>query len=208
MIDQAVAGKSAADARLASAREELSIAEVGARPEDIAAKEAEIDSLEASVQSARDELSYTYLRAPFDGTIVAKYVENFEDVQAKQAILRLLDTSRIEMVVDVPETKISNLPYVRNILVRFDAFPSIEIPAEIKEVGREASLTTRTYPITVIMDQPEGATILPGMAGRATAEVAKPEASGLVVPVAAVFSVAGEDGSYVWVIDETSLTSP
>jgi len=206
MIDQAVAGKSAADARLASAGEELSIAQVGARPEDIAAKEAEIDSLEAAVQSASDELSYTYLRAPFDGSIVAKYVENFEDVQAKQAILRLLDTSRIEMVVDVPETKISNLPYVRNIQVRFDAFPSIEIPAEIKEVGREASLTTRTYPITLIMDQPEGATILPGMAGRATAEVATPGTSGLVVPVAAVFSVTGEDGSYVWVIDETSQT--
>jgi multidrug efflux pump subunit AcrA (membrane-fusion protein) len=206
MVDQAEAEKSAADAQLASAREELRIAEVGARPEDIAAKEGEIDSLEASVQSARDELDYTYLRAPFDGTIVAKYVENFEDVRAKQAILRLLDTSRIEMVVDVPETRISNLPYVRNIRVRFDAFPDIEVPAEIKEVGREASATTRTYPITIIMDQPEGATILPGMAGRATADVSRPGASGLVVPVASVFSVAGEDGSYVWVIDEASNT--
>ncbi len=206
MIDLAEAEKSAADAQLSSAREELSIAEVGARPEDITAKEAEIDSLEASVQSARDELDYTYLRAPFDGTIVAKYVENFEDVRAKQAILRLLDTSRIEMVVDVPETKISNLPYVRDIRVRFDAFPDIEVSAEIKEVGREASATTRTYPITIVMDQPEGATILPGMAGRATADVTKPGATGLVVPVAAVFSVAGEDGSYVWVIDEAGDT--
>ena len=206
MVDQAVAGKSAADARLVSAREELSIAEVGARPEDIAAKEAEIDSLEAAVQSARDELEYTYLRAPFDGTIVAKYVENFEDVRPKQAILRLLDTTRIELVVDVPETRISNLAYVRDILVRFDAFPDIEIPAEIKEVGREASQTTRTYPVTLIMDQPEDAKILPGMAGRATAEVATLDAVGLVVPVTAVFSVNGEDGSYVWVIDETSQT--
>jgi multidrug efflux pump subunit AcrA (membrane-fusion protein) len=206
MVDLAEAEKSAADAQLSSAREELRIAEVGARPEDIAAKDAEIDSLDASVQSARDELDYTYLRAPFDGTIVAKYVENFEDVRAKQAILRLLDTSRIEMVVDVPETKISNLPYVRNIRVRFDAFPDIEVPAEIKEVGREASATTRTYPITIVMDQPEGAMILPGMAGRATADVSQPGASGLVVPVASVFSAAGEDGSYVWVIDETSST--
>ena len=56
------------------------------------------------------------------------------------------------------------------------------------------------------MDQPEGATILPGMAGRATADVSRPGASGLVVPVASVFSVAGEDGSYVWVIDEASNT--
>ena len=204
MIDQAEAQKTANDAQLTSANEELRIANVGARAEDIAAKEAEIRSLQASVQRSADDLGYTKLRAPFDGTIVATYVENFEDVQAKQPILRLLDTSRIEMTVDLPETRISNLPYVSNILVRFDPFPDVEIPAEIKEVGREASQTTRTYPITLIMDQPEGVTILPGMAGRASAEVAVPDTEGIIIPVSAVFSEGGSPDTFIWVIDEAS----
>ena len=70
-IDRAVDRDSAADAVLRNALEELRIAETGARAEGIAAKEAEIASIEAAVNAAEDALSYAYLRAPFDGTIVA-----------------------------------------------------------------------------------------------------------------------------------------
>jgi RND family efflux transporter MFP subunit len=207
MIDQAQAAKNVTQAQLTNAQEELQIAKAGARAEDISAKEAENASLEASVDAARDDLSYTYLRAPFDGTVVATYVENFEDVQAKAAILRLVDTERIEMDINIPERSISNLPNVTNIRVEFDAFPGVQIPAEISEVGTEASQTTRTYPVTLIMDQPEGAKILPGMAGKASADVAAPgggQGGGLIIPVKSLFSPQESQESFVWVVDPDS----
>ena len=203
-IDQAEAAKGVTEAALASAQEMLTIATSGARPEDILAKESEIASLAASVDSAGDELDYTYLRAPFAGTIVATYVENFEHVQAKESILRLLDTESIEMVIYIPESGISNLNNVVKITVKFDAFPDHELLAEISEVGTEASLTTRTYPVTLLMDQPDDIKILPGMAGRATGEISQGEGGedgGIVVPVAAVFSPEDSQQSFVWVID-------
>lgn len=125
---------------------------------------ANVDSLIASVASAEDKLSYTYLKAPFDGTVVATYVENFEDVRAKQPVVRILDTSRIEMVVNIPENLISLAAQVTDITVTFDAFPNRPVPATTKEIGTEASQTTRTYPITLLMDQPRDFRILPGMA--------------------------------------------
>ncbi len=170
---------------------------------------ADVAALEASVDAAKDALSYTYLRAPFDGTIVATYVQNFEFVQARQRIVRLLDTTRIEFVVNIPETLISLTPYVHAIQVQFDAFPAIKIPAEIKEVGTEATETTRTFPVTLVMDQPEDIKILPGMAGRASGEVRQPsdaEKINIVIPVTAVFSTKTEGKSYVWVIDESTDT--
>ncbi len=168
---------------------------------------ANVDSLVASVASAEDQLAYTYLKAPFDGTVVATYVENFEDVRAKQAIVRILDTSRIEMVVNIPENLISLAPYVTNLAVTFDAFPKQPVPATVKEIGTEASETTRTYPVTLIMDQPEGFKILPGMAGKAdgTAPDAY-RADSVVVPVSAVFSPREDEASYVWIIDEQTKT--
>jgi RND family efflux transporter MFP subunit len=168
---------------------------------------AEVRSLEASLAAATDELRYTYLNAPFDGAVTAKYVDNYQDVQAKEKIIRLLDSSKIEMVVNIPENMISDLPYVENITVTFDAFPNQPVPAEIFEVGTEASLTTRTYPVTLIMDQPAGFTILAGMAGRARGlmRVSEDDAATRVhVPVAAVFSPPTEQQDYVWVIDEAS----
>lgn len=171
---------------------------------------ADIKSLEASVAAAKDQLSYTYLRAPYNGTITATYVENFEDVRAKQAIVRVLDPSRIEMVVNIPENLISNTPYVEKVWVRFDAFPDREIEATIKEVGREASQTTRTYPVTLIMDQPQDITILAGMAGK-TVRVQgdfpdQVTSAGIEVPVSATFSPDDSGKTFLWVIDEQTKT--
>ncbi len=171
---------------------------------------ADIQSLQASVASAKDKLNYTYLKAPFDGVVVSTYVKNFEFVQAKEPIVRIVDNSRIEMVINIPESLISMVPQAKNIEVIFDPFPDRKIPAEIKEIGTEASRTTRTYPVTLIMDQPEGISILPGMAGKATGEPATDDMSKLAigkqVPVTAILSPDDIDKTYVWIIDEQSKT--
>jgi RND family efflux transporter MFP subunit len=172
---------------------------------------ADIKSLEASVASATDSLNYSYLKAPFDGIVVNTYVENFEQVQAKQPVVRIVDATRIEMVINIPESLIALTPNASNIEVIFDPFPDVKIPAEIKEIGTEASSTTRTYPITLIMDQPDDIKILPGMAGSATGEPADQDAaiaggSGIQVPVAAIFSPDDISKTYVWIIDEQSKT--
>jgi RND family efflux transporter MFP subunit len=167
---------------------------------------ANVKALEATLQAARDELDYSTLRAPFKGTIVNTYVENFETVRAEQPIVRLLDNTRVEFKFSIPETLITLLATVRNINVRFDAFPDLVIAAEIEEVGTEASQVTRTYPGTLIMDQSEGAEILPGMAGRASGEAVDPSTPDepiLIVPVDALFSPEAGGSSFVWVVDES-----
>ncbi len=169
---------------------------------------ADVSAADAVLGRARLDLQYTYLRAPFTGIVVQTYVENFENVQVKQPAIRLVDASRIELVVDIPENLISMVPRVSGVVVTFDAFPDLEVPAEIKEIGTEASETTRTYPVTLIMDQPAGAKILPGMAGKAFSKspVAVVEnGGGLEIPVSAVLTDATDEKTYVWVIDESTL---
>ncbi|MCB1806931.1 MAG: efflux RND transporter periplasmic adaptor subunit [Candidatus Competibacteraceae bacterium] len=166
-------------------------------------------SLEATVTTAQDRLSYTQLQAPFDGIVVDTYVENFETVVAKQAIVRLLNPSNIEFIISVPESLISLAPYVDNIEVRFDALPDVVLNAQIKEIGKEASQATRTYPVTLAMTPPQGVEILPGMAGHASVTSKLPEASELVgidIPATAVFTGIDASKSYVWVVDEASNT--
>ncbi|UCC29631.1 MAG: efflux RND transporter periplasmic adaptor subunit [Phycisphaerales bacterium] len=170
---------------------------------------ASVRSIEASVQHAEDRLGYTSLRAPFDGVVVETYVENFETVVAKQPILRLLDPSTIEFVINVPESLIGYTPYVETINVAFDALAGIQVPATIKEIGKEATQATRTYPVTLAMQQPAGGEILPGMAGQANVSGHLPEEAreaGTEIPATAVFERKGDGDSYVWVIDEAAKT--
>jgi RND family efflux transporter MFP subunit len=171
------------------------------------AARANLRSLESALTSAENDLGYTYLKAPFDGVVVSTYVDNFEDVIMKQPVLRLLDPSSIEMSVSVPESLIGYAPFVQDVIVRFDALPDVEIKAQIKEIGREASQATRTYPVTLVMEQPEDGEILPGMAGRAQILSKLPDSAretGIEIPAAAIFTETGSDASFVWVIDEDS----
>ncbi len=170
---------------------------------------AEIIVWESTLTASKDALTDTELRAPFSGTIVATFAENFENVRAQQMIVRLLDISKIEFEVNIPESMISLVPYVQDLKVRFDAFPEVELSAEGKEVGAEASPTTRTFPVTLVMDQPAGVTILPGMAGRvqgATRATGEGDQVNIVVPASAVFSPNQGSETFVWVIDPTANT--
>lgn len=168
---------------------------------------AAIKSVQGALDKATLDLGYTQLPAPFNGVVVARYVEEFEEVAAQRDILRVLDSDDIEMVINVPERIISMVPHVEDIRVTFDAIGDIEIPARISEIGTEASATTRTYPVTLLMSQPNGARILPGMTGRARARPKKgyEQFSDIMVPAAAVFVPEGQDQPHVWIVERESM---
>ena len=166
-----------------------------------------VASLTAAVEAAANRLEDTYLRAPFEGRVVTTFVENFQSVRAKQPIVRILDTSHIEMTVNVSENLIALVPLVRSVKIRFDAFPNREFEGTIKEIGTEASRNTRTFPVTLSMEQPEDISILPGMAGSARPDevelTEEQQDKGVGVPVGAVFTPDTDKRSHVWVVEPT-----
>jgi RND family efflux transporter MFP subunit len=162
---------------------------------------ASVRAIEASLQTAIDELGYTSLHAPFGGRIVSTFVENFENVRAKQEVLRLLDDEVIEIVIDVPETLIGLARQGMEAYAEFDAVPGLVLDATIIEISTEASDVTRTYPVTLSMMQPtEGPRVMPGMTGRVWAkETAGVASNNPVVPLSAV--LADGQQQQVWVVD-------
>lgn len=157
---------------------------------------------------AADDLSYTTLKAPFDGIVAAIYVENHEQVRAKQVVLRFLDMADREMEINVPEKYINAFLEGKERLkfeVHLDAFPDRTFSASIKEIGTEASSTTQTYPITLsLQDMPVAFSLLAGMSGTAILTESTKQTSNIFkIPRSAIFS---EDGrtTYVWVVDPSS----
>ena len=174
--------------------------------QDLTDAKAQLDIAEADLKIQEKALVDAEILAPFDGTIAAIYVENFQNVTSKQAVVRMMDLSEIELEIAVPEKLIMKISKIENIEVSYDAFPDQPVPAIVKEVGKEASATTRTFPVTLSMKQPKDFQILPGMTGQATG---KGEAA---VSAAGVFQIPGaavveEDGKhFVWIVDEASMT--
>ncbi len=166
--------------------------------------EAKVDISQANLDLAQKALTDSVIYAPFSGVIATLSVENFQSVRAKSPIARLLGVDMIEMVINISENQMVNLPFIENIEVEFDALPGVRLPASITEIGSEASLTTRTFPITLSMEQPQERKVLAGMAGTAhiSATLSEEEGRGYVIPAGAMFGEVTDNVSNVWVVDQ------
>lgn len=177
--------------------------------QDLTDANARLEQSRAAVRIKQKAFEDAHITAPWEGTVSWTYKEAGQRVQARENVLRLLDISRIEFTVDVPEQIIPNMEYVKDITITFDAFPDRTIPARIKEIGTEASAGTRTFPVTLIFDQLADIKILPGMAGTATGDPSDIPGTAaeneFLLPVDAFFTPDGKT-TKVWVIDEATMT--
>ena len=136
-----------------------------------------VNAANANLKSARDALRDTELRAPFDGIISDRTVENFQDIAAKQTIFNLQDFSTLEIVFNIPDNDVltAPVPQVRNLgdlqahadlftlEAKFEAIPDKIFPLTLKEVATQAS-AANTYPVTAVMPKLDYVRALPGMA--------------------------------------------
>ena len=155
----------------------------------------------------------TVIRAPYDGVIAKRYVENHEHIAAKSPIVSIQDISVIQVVFEVPERTIArdgNLDHF-DISVAFDVLPGQWLKARPREVEVEADDATHTYDVVVNITPQPGMHIYPGMTATVRVERKETQATGseaadgedpaTLVPVQAIF--AGSDGNaYVWVIPD------
>jgi RND family efflux transporter MFP subunit len=196
---------------LKAAREQLEAGLVG-REEDILANEAQVRGLEARVVEANIQLQDTTLRAPYDGVIAQRFVEQGQNVRAKDPIVRLQDVEELEIVVDVPETfmaaELSGSDIVE-MVAELSAAPGLRFPVQIREVAQVADPTTQTFTIRTAMQAPEGIRLLPGMTATVVINYRRASILGdrIMVPISAVFKRDNGD-QVVWIIGEDQESVP
>jgi RND family efflux transporter MFP subunit len=171
------------------------------------------DVTAADLTKAEKAVEDTRLLAPFSGRVASRLVENFQDIQAKQPIVRLQDIKQLEIVVDVPENRAIRMREgdggEAKLHAVFEAAPGREFPLAVKEFSTEANPETQTFEAVLTMPQPEGLMLLPGMTAMVWAERGlaggDSAADSFTIPAIAVF--ADESGkSHVWVVDTQSKT--
>lgn len=168
---------------------------------------AGLQSAEAGLAAAQDQLNYTQLRAPFTGLIARRLVDNYQEVAVKQPILSLQNMTDIEVLVDVPESIMAPIRTTKpRMYADFAADPSRQFELKIKEVALLADPLTQTFRVVLVMPAPEGMRILPGMTATVSVEFATMPADedNVIVPAVAVWADnAGH--SMVWVVDTKTM---
>jgi len=172
-----------------------------------AVAQAGLQSAEAGLAAAQDQLDYTRLRAPFTGLIARRLVDNYQEVAIKQPILSLQNMTDIEVLVDVPESMMAPIRTTKpRLYADFAADPTRHFELKIKEAALLADSMTQTFRVVLVMPAPAGIRILPGMTATVSIEFASvPEdEGGIIVPAVAVWA---DDGghSMVWVVDTKAM---
>ncbi|MBQ4891364.1 efflux RND transporter periplasmic adaptor subunit [Shewanella sp. MMG014] len=176
---------------------------------------AQLKSAEANLANAKDQLSYTVLKAPYTGTIAKIDMDNYQMVQANQAILVLQKDSKIDVVIQVPESLAStvtrfnpNSSFVPQ--VRFANNPQKAYPVKLKEHATQITQGTQTYEVVFTLPRPQSITVLPGMSAEVSMDVTGTEPSSItaIVPANAVFKRDADGQDVVWLYsDETGTVN-
>ncbi len=206
-FDRAKTGYELAKAGVAAAEKSLEKARTGARPEEIEAMEAKIKGLHVELRSAKNMLEDTKLKAPFDGVVNKKFVENFETVGPGQPIVSILDFRQVEITISIPEELLIHKDAVVRYYCKLPSLPDRVFDAQFKEIGLNTTDSTQSYPLTVVMNIPDDMTVRPGMAADVFVDVktSDRESQGFLIPLAAVFSDPAGTPS-VWKIDPEKMT--
>ena len=162
-----------------------------AREEEILAKEAEVSGLEGQVVEANLQFEDSTLRAPYDGVIAQRFVEQGQNIRANDRVVVFQDVDEIDIAVDVPETVMAadlRASDIVQMLASFNAAPGLQFPVHIKEIAQRAEPITQTFTIRVGMQAVPGVNLLPGMTGVVTLTYRRASILGdqILVPAVAV----------------------
>jgi HlyD family secretion protein len=167
----------------------------------VAAAAARVLELRSRVETIRTQIDRTEVRAERAGLVVYREIYFGQDRRKPQVgdeawpnqpLIALPDSGDLTVDTRVRETDLHRVSGSRRVRVRVDAYPDIDLPAEIALVGAlaqedERRAGTRFFPVSVRLLRSD-ARLRTGMTARIEIEVAAIDRA-LLVPLAAVFDL-------------------
>jgi RND family efflux transporter MFP subunit len=111
--------------------------------------------MEAALQMARIQLSYSAIMAPFKGVISKKWVSQNEFVSIGSPLMTLVDPERLYIYATIDEVDVKNLKPGQKVKILIDAFPDQVFSGVLKRISPiviGAKQETRTFDIWVYFE--------------------------------------------------------
>ena len=165
--------------------------------------QSKVAQAKSQLEVARKNLRDCRLVAPVSGIIGRKQVGAGETAMPSQAVVTILDVSRVKVRVAIPEAEIGSISTNTSSVIRVEAINSSFVGGRI-EKGVQADALTHTYDIRINVAN-SGRKLLPGMVANVQFSGVSSHAMGVLptLPVTAIQKKA--DGSlFVWTVDKNN----
>ena len=149
----------------------------------------DLENARAANRLANLELSYANVVAPISGVIAERKIKNGNFVQINTPIFRIVDNSRLEATLNVPEREVATLQPGLKVDLAVDAMPGKKFGGTIDRISPVVDSGSGTF--RVICTFEGGGTLQPGMFGRIRIDYDQ-RADALVVPRVALLEDEGD----------------
>lgn len=149
----------------------------------------DVESARAANRLANLELSYANVTAPISGVIAQRMIKPGNFVQINTPIFRIVDTSRLEATLNVPEREIAVLKAGLPVQLQVDALPGRPFTGTVDRVSPVVDSGSGTFRVVASFES--GGTLQPGMFGRLRIDY-DTRTDALVVPRIALLDDEGE----------------
>src|SRR6266403_2713449 len=161
-LDRALAQRDTARALVEAARQSSSMTDVGPRPEEIRAADAQVKQMKAALDYAETQLAATEIKAPVSGTVLQRIVErgemvspsSFGDAGARTSVVALADLNDLQIELDISQSDFSRLKLGQRAEIIPEAFPNLKYSGFIAEIAPEANRAKATVQVKVKVDDP------------------------------------------------------
>jgi membrane fusion protein (multidrug efflux system) len=160
----------------------------------------ETEALKASLDQAKMNLSFTQVRAPFDGMVVKRHVKIGNLIQNATAVFDVVDFNSLQAKIDVPEHHWGIMQNGLGVQFSFDALKNQQVNGIIERVSPVVDSTSGTFEVTVSVDNSDF-TLRPGLFAKANIIFDQRDGAVLVDKDAIVRE---DDVSYVYVLKDES----
>ncbi|MCO4781445.1 MAG: efflux RND transporter periplasmic adaptor subunit [Candidatus Cloacimonetes bacterium] len=162
--------------------------------------------VESEVNRGLKGLENTIIRAPFDGVVTKRYVDQFQEIGKNKKVLLLQDITKLDIEVNVHEKLMAGEDKRDRVKLTatFPSLPNKSFEAKIKEFETEADPNTMSYKVTLTMDNPSNHRILPGMSTVVNSYILNDDQSYVAIPSSALFS-SSHSGFKVWVYENNKV---
>lgn len=162
-LDRALAERDTAAALLEAAKQSSTMTDIGPRPEEIRAAEAEVQQMKAALEYAQTQMAATEIKAPVSGTVLERIVERGEMVSpsafggsgARTSVVDLADLTDLQVELDISQTDFSRLQMGQKAEIIPEAYPNLKYSGFIAEIAPEANRAKSTIQVKVKVENPD-----------------------------------------------------
>jgi RND family efflux transporter MFP subunit len=183
-------------------KEFISKADYDRRVSSFNVAQARLEQAKAQLSVTRNQTGYTALAADHAGVVTAIQAEVGQVVAAGQIVMKLARTDDKEVVISIPENRLSELSGSKDITITLWAYPAAKYRGKVREVSPSADPVTRTYAAKISVLDPDSAMKL-GMTANVYLKGVQRNASAML-PATALFQDNGK--AAVWVVDPAGST--